>query len=142
MLASPERLPLAVYGTLRTGFGNHALLAGRIDRKAPGVVDGYELAVDRIPFARRAPGSRLVVEVMWPTASHYDRVLADVDHLEGYSSEGEHRDNLYVRISVAVTTDQGYNVGAWLYEIGPLARSFLSLDLPAIPTGDYADAEP
>ena len=62
-----ERLPLAVYGTLRTGFGNHHLLASRIQRIAPGLVDGYELVINRIPYARPAPNAQLTVEIVWPT---------------------------------------------------------------------------
>ena len=134
-----KRLPLAVYGTLRPGFGNHGLLAGRTHRQAPGLVDGYELVVDRIPFARRRPGGRLVVEVVWPSPRAYDRVLADADQLEGYDPHGDPADNLYVRVAVTVTTAVGEQVRAWLYEVGPLGRSHLSPGLVPVPSGDYAD---
>jgi gamma-glutamylcyclotransferase (GGCT)/AIG2-like uncharacterized protein YtfP len=133
-------LPLAVYGTLRSGFGNHGLLAGRIHRAAAGLVSGYELVVDRIPYARRRPGGRLVVEAVWPTPAMYDRVLSDVDHLEGYDPHGDPADNLYQRVAVTVTVGPGDNVRAWLYEMGSLGASLLSPSRSHVPSGDYADA--
>ena len=130
-----------MYGTLRTGFGNHGLFAGRTRRMAPGLVDGYELLVGRFPFARRRPGGRLVVEVMWPIPAVYDQVIADVDYLEGYDSHADPADNLYVRVAVTVTTMGGEQVRAWLYEVGPLGQSLFSSHVSPVPSGDYADVE-
>ena len=134
-----ERLPLAVYGTLRSGFGNHDLLAGRLQRVAPGLVEGYELVIDRIPFARPAPNAKLIVEIVWPTPALYDQVLADVDHLESYNPHRQPSDNLYTRVAVTATTHHDENVPAWLYEAGPHTRSVLPSHLPAVPSGDYAN---
>ena len=133
-----ERLPLAVYGTLRRGFGNHDLLAGRVRQVIPGFVAGYELVVDRIPYARPNPDARLAVEIVWPVPAIYDRVLADVDHLEGYNPHNHPRHNLYTRVAVTAATHQQDEVEAWLYEAGPHALDSLTA-LPAVPGGDYAN---
>ncbi|MDE0170073.1 MAG: gamma-glutamylcyclotransferase [bacterium] len=141
ILGASERLPLAVYGTLRPGFGNHRLLAGRSRREEPGLVEGYELLVDRIPFARRRAGRCVVVEVVWPIPAVYDKVLADVDYLEGYDPSGDPAENLYRRVAVTATTGQDEHVRAWLYEVGPLGESFLPSRVVHVPSGDYADVE-
>ena len=133
-----ERRPIAVYGTLRRGFGNHDLLAGRIRQLFPGCVVGYELVVDRIPYARPKPDARLVVEIAWPLPALYDQVLADVDYLEGYNPHNHPRRNLYTRVKVTATTNQQDEVEAWLYEAGPHALDSLAA-LPAVPGNDYAN---
>ena len=133
-----ERLPLAVYGTLRPGFWNHDLLAGRIEQAVPGFVPGYELVVDRIPYALPNPYATLIAEIVWPIPVIYDQVLADIDHLEGYDPHRDPRHNLYVRVPVTATTHQHDDVRAWLYEPGPRTRINLGA-LIAIPDGDYAN---
>ena len=133
-----EQLPLAVYGTLRRGFGNHHLLGGRIQQIVPGSVAGYELVVDRIPYARPNPDARLVVEIVWPLPALYDQILADVDYLEGYNPHAHARHNLYTRVAVTATTHQQREVEAWLYEAGPHALTSLA-HLPSRPGGDYAN---
>lgn len=133
-----KRRPLAVYGTLRRGFGNHDLLAGRVRHVTPGLVAGYELVVDRIPYARPNPDATLVVEIVWPRRILYHRVLADVDDLEGYNPHAHPPHNLYTRVAVTATTHQQREVEAWLYEAGPHTLTSLAA-LPAIPNGDYAN---
>ncbi len=133
-----KQLPLAVYGTLLRGFGNHDLLAGRVRHVTPGFVAGYELVVDRIPYARPNPDATLVVEIAWPLPALYDQILADVDYLEGYNPHGHAPHNLYTRVAVTATTHQQREVEAWLYKAGPHALTSLAA-LPAIPSGDYAN---
>ena len=133
-----EQLPLAVYGTLRQGFGNHDLLAGRIRHVTPGLVAGYELVVDRIPYARPNVDARLVVEIVWPLPALYDQILADVDYLEGYNPHTHAWHNLYTRVAVTATTHQQREVEAWLYEAGPHALTSLAA-LPPVSGGDYAN---
>jgi len=131
-----DQIPVAVYGNLRAGYSGYQLLAGRIDAAADGVVDGHELVVDGLPFARPAAAGKLVVEVMWPLPHIYDSVLADLDHHEGYRA-GQEDDSLYARVPVTARTAAG-DVEAWLYEAGRLIRSRLSRRA-AVPSGDYAD---
>ena len=132
-----EQLPLAVYGTLRRGFWNHDLLAGRIRQLTPGYVAGYELVVIQIPYARPNPDARLVVEIAWPFPALYDQVLADIDRLEGYNPYNHPQHNFYTRVKVIATTNQQDEVEAWLYEVGPHTLDSLA-DLPAVPGNDYA----
>ena len=131
-----ERIPLAVYGTLRQGFGNHHLLVGRIQHIVPGSVAGYELVVDRIPYALPNPGATLVAEIVWPIPALYDQILADVDYLEGYNPHTRH--NLYTRVAVTATTHQQREVEAWLYKAGPHALTNLAAR-PPVSGGDYAN---
>lgn len=131
------QIPVAVYGTLRVGYRNHRLLAGRTASIASGVVDGYELVVDGLPFARPSTTGRLVVEVMWLLPDIYDRVLADLDRLEGFDPDAH--DNLYTRVEASVTTTDGHDVQAWLYVAGERATRHLKTYVTAVPSGDYAD---
>ena len=135
---SAERLPLAVYGTLRQGFGNHHLLTGRIQQIVPGYVAGYELVVDRIPYALPNPDATLVAEVVWPIPALYDQVLADIDYLEGYDPHRHPQHNLYTRVPATATTPKHGEIRTWLYEAGPHARAKLA-HLPTQPGGDYAN---
>ena len=130
-------LPIAVYGTLRVGYGNHRYVAGRTAEITPGVVDGYELVVEGLPYARPSTTGRLVVEVMWPLPHLYDEVLADLDQLEGYHPDAD--TNHYTRTQVTVTTQDGAGVEAWLYEVGELGRRRLRSYPTVVASGDYAD---
>lgn len=95
--------------------------------------------VDVIPFVRRASSGSVVVEVIWPLAALYDRVLADVDHLEGYSPDRPPARNLYERIEVVVKLDDGGEALAWMYQIGPSVQRLTVSDHTTVPSGDYAD---
>ena len=133
-----ERLPIAVYGTLRVGHGNHRLVAGRTSDIVSGVVHSHELVVDGLPFARPSTVGGLLVEVVWPVSELYDDVLAELDRLEGFRPD--HGDSFYVRREVLVSTEQG-DVRAWLYEAGERARRSLRLH-PRVESGDYTDVRP
>ena len=95
--------------------------------------------VDVIPFVRRASSGSVVVEVVWPLAALYDRVLADVDHLEGYGPDRPPERNLYERIEVVIKLDDGSETLAWMYQIGPSVRCLTVSDRTTVPSGDYAD---
>ena len=131
---APEQLPVAVYGTLRVGYGNSRLLAGRTAELTTGVVEGHELVVDGLPFARPSATGRVVVELMWLLPHLYDQVLGDLDRLEGY--DPDRTDSLYVRTEVTVDTANG-DVQAWLYEAGERAQARLRFQT-AVRSGDYA----
>ncbi len=131
------QLPIAVYGTLRVGYGNHRYMAGRTVDIAAGVVEGYQLVIDGLPYARQSTTGHLVVELMWPLPHIYDEVLADLDRLEGYRPDAEH--NHYTRTQVTVTTTDGQDVEAWLYEAGEWAHRRIRSYSTVVATGDYAD---
>ncbi len=131
------QLPIAVYGTLRVGYGNHRYMAGRTAEIATGVVEGYQLVVDGLPYARQSTTGHLVVELMWPLPHIYDDVLADLDRLEGYRPEAD--SNHYSRTKVTVITADGQDVEAWLYEAGEWAHRRLRSYPTVVASGDYAD---
>jgi gamma-glutamylcyclotransferase (GGCT)/AIG2-like uncharacterized protein YtfP len=131
------QLPIAVYGTLRVGYHNHRHVAGRTAEITPGVVDGYQLVVEGLPYARPSTTGHLVVEVMWPLPHIYDDVLADLDRLEGYSPDADA--NHYTRTQVTVTTTDGAEVDAWLYEAGEWAQRRLRSYPTVVASGDYTD---
>lgn len=114
-------LPVAVYGTLRTGeYAHDRYLAGHpaVVSTVPGLVDGYEIHVLSLgyPVAVPEPGSTLVVEVITIEDSPSGQSLRDdLDGWEGYR-EGE-PSQLYDRIVVPVRTAAG-EVRAWLYVAG------------------------
>jgi len=130
-----DQIPVAVYGNLRAGYSGYRLLAGRADGAVDGFVDGHELVVDGLPFARPSAAGRLVVEVMWPLPHIYDRVLTDLDRHEG-CQPGRADESFYVRVRVNARTAAG-EVEAWLYEAGQLIRRRLRWRA-AVPSADYA----
>ena len=104
-------------------------------------MEGFELFVDGIPFARPAGSGSVIVEVIWPVPSLYDQVLADVDSLEGYSPYRHPPYNLYERLEVVVKLDRGGEVRAWMYQIGASVRRFTVSRETLVPSGNYADVE-
>ena len=107
---------VAVYGTLKQGYGNHGRLAHSAESITPGVVAGFTLFGDGIPFARPAPdGYAVVVELV---------KLCEDDNLAGTmrsldALEGSPR--WYRREPVAVRTlkdDAWVTTWAWMY-VGP-----------------------
>lgn len=102
-------------------------------------MEGFGLFVDVFPFARRGGSGSVVVEVVWPVRALYDQVLADVDHLEGYSPCRPPARNLYQRIDVVAKLDNGGEVPAWMYEIGPSVGWLTVSDHTTVRSGDYAD---
>lgn len=108
-----------VYGSLKTGYGNHWLLSENglkgVRATAPGVVlhcgDGF-------PFAVRGDGIAYG-EVFRVTPS----ILKDMDYLEGHPT-------WYQRELVEVTFDDGENHNAWIYLNPQEAKS-----LPVLASG-------
>jgi gamma-glutamylcyclotransferase (GGCT)/AIG2-like uncharacterized protein YtfP len=107
-----ETLPLFVYGTLLSGFGNHRLLAGnRCALLGSATVKGFELHGFPIPCAQFSSLSQaeVVGELYAFPAEEYQDILKVVDRLE---SEG----NWYSRLRVTVQ-HAGQSVEAWMYVV-------------------------
>ncbi|MEC3994129.1 gamma-glutamylcyclotransferase family protein [Actinacidiphila sp. DG2A-62] len=134
------RLPFFVYGTLRRGQRNHALLAGRTLSWTPARLPGALLYPGPgYPFAVADPLGAAVVhgDLVRVAADVYPRVLADLDRLETYTPGDP--GNLYERERRTVTTERG-PAEAWVYLAnGPLADELRAEGRP-IAGGDWLTA--
>lgn len=119
---------IAVYGTLRAGYGNHPLLAGS-RLIATGVTDDV--------YTMRASGFPVVLENDHEADTHIrvevyritdEAVLADLDSLEGHP-------HWYRRTPVQVRADDGRELSAEMYIMQDSDYRHWVL----VPTGDYAD---
>lgn len=135
MTALETPLPLFVYGTLKTGQGNHAshFTTGAIRAVRPAKVRDISLyADDRIPYAVPRRGSTTYGEVInladaeRPGAA--DQARRAIDRLEGFDPAHPDR-GWYRRIAiVAVTLTNATPVTCWIYvmaEPPPDARPVL-----------------
>lgn len=98
---------VAVYGTLRKGFGNHGLLSAARLLDSGTTIDQYGMVCEGIPYVGsevREDGNRIVVEVY----AVDDETLARLDGLENHPE-------WYTRKQVPITLDNGVTVDAWLY---------------------------
>ena len=119
---------IAVYGTLREGFGNHRVLG---DSKLIGkgfTNEKFKLTASGIPFVTKNEKiSRIKVEVYDVSPSQ----LPIVDGLEGYNPNN-HDGSWYKRESVDITLEDGSKIDAQIY-FGDSDASTV------IESGDYAD---
>jgi gamma-glutamylcyclotransferase (GGCT)/AIG2-like uncharacterized protein YtfP len=98
---------VAVYGTLRKGFGNHRLMSTANLLDSGSTVDQYAMIAEGIPYVRsevREDGHNIAVEVY----AVDDSELLDMDRLENHP-------NWYTRKQVPIHLDNGLVVNAWLY---------------------------
>jgi gamma-glutamylcyclotransferase (GGCT)/AIG2-like uncharacterized protein YtfP len=127
--------PIFVYGTLRPGWGNARLWQGRAEPVLDGAVTvtGYRLTSNGgFPYAIPHPGAVTVGCLIVPDDAEYDRVLEQMDWLEGYP---HHYDRVIVH--AALPEGRGF-VEAWLYTPSDPARP---ARLPAVPGNDWTAAE-
>src|SRR6056297_1897333 len=110
-----ERLPVFVFGTLRSGHENHGILAGRFEKVLPATLRGYA----RVPSSHGYPlidtreGQSVEGELYFLSEQTRDETMIDLDDLEGLSP-GELVGEWYERLQVSVTTDVGDYL-AWVY---------------------------
>lgn len=124
-----------VYGTLRSGQGNHHLLADAASIIRPAIATGLQLKVPShggFPYAVPHPEARTVGEIVTIPATQAEQALERLDRLEGYDADRPHQSH-YLRVArtvqVAGTTEQ-----AWVYIAGPHTRPD---ELQPIPSGDW-----
>ena len=125
LLAMPvlRLVPVFVYGTLRRGFRNHALLDSSESLGSGRTRERYALYVSRIPFLAREPAhTRVAGEVYLVTPT----ILAALDRLEGHP-------DWYRREQIEVELDDATTRRCWTY-FNPRPAGVLSA------TGDYANA--
>lgn len=98
---------VAVYGTLRSGYGNNHLLYGSDLLDSGYTVEKLRMTCQGIPYVlsgEHEDGNNLKVEVY----NVPDSDMADLDRLEGHP-------DWYVREKTKVHLDCGITVDAWLY---------------------------
>lgn len=98
---------VAVYGTLRKGFGNHGLLQSARLLDAGNTVDQYAMVCEGIPYVGsevREDGNNIAVEVY----AVDDETFARLDDLERHPE-------WYTRQEIPIVLDNGMVVNAWLY---------------------------
>lgn len=121
---------IAVYGTLREGFGNHRVLGDCRENKVGlgWTVDQYEMTASGIPFVdQNTPTSRIRVEIYAVT----DEQLPTVDQLEGYNP-ANHEGSWYKRTPIQVEMDNGETIEASIYFNNDKANT-------VVESGDFAD---
>lgn len=111
---------IAVYGTLRNGFGNHRYLKNSKFIGTGKTVESFTLSANGIPFVHKDPLHNVVVEVYEVN----DNDLKNIDSLEGHP-------NWYKR---EITNIQVGNqiIPAWLYFYPKKANEIIE-------SGDYKD---
>lgn len=117
-----NKTKVAVYGTLRAGFGNHRLLEGSTFLGEGNTIDGFTMRARGIPYVSKNGDTNIKVEVY----SVDDVTLEDLDSLEGHP-------NWYRREEVDIKLDNGKNEKAWMYLMEERAVDGVSV----VPSGDY-----
>ncbi|MFE6283609.1 gamma-glutamylcyclotransferase family protein [Streptomyces sp. NPDC057877] len=133
-------LPFFVYGTLRPGEPNHALLLhGRTHSEEPGRLPGAVLYDGPgYPYAVEVPDGDGVItgDLVTVPPRAYAELLAALDALEEYIP-GDPR-NLYERVEREVTrTADGTPVRAWVYLAAPRVAARLRARGTVIEGGDW-----
>lgn len=112
-MKSSEKVLVAVYGTLRTGEGNHRCMeyADGVSLGMGKTVENYNLyslgGFPKVSLTRTDHEVPVVVEVFETDEAG---LTGPLDRLEGYPS-------FYNRTKVAVNLDSGETVEAWIYHI-------------------------
>lgn len=122
---SGKLVSVAVYGTLKSGHGNHRLLENSYCLGDAYTAAAYPLVIDGLPYVidRVGVGKRVRVEVYRVT----EATLARLDSLEGHP-------DWYQRKEIQVQLVKGGTVTAWVYMI-PDSRSGTHMN----DTGIYFD---
>lgn len=128
MSETKENTKIAVYGTLRKGFGNARVLGDSPLIGEGKTINKYKMTARGIPFVNpNEPVSRITVEVYDVSPSQ----LPSVDALEGYNPN-DHEGSWYKRTPIEVELENGETIEASIYfgdkDAGTLIES-----------GDYKD---
>ncbi|MBX3085740.1 MAG: gamma-glutamylcyclotransferase [Anaerolineae bacterium] len=111
-----DQPPIFVYGSLRHGMENYGLLRGRTLSEVPATLVGAQMySLGWYPMLVEAADEYSVRgELMILHPQHYSRVLASLDHLEGYN-ENDEAHSLYLRVRCPAISKSGREVEAWVY---------------------------
>lgn len=145
-LAQPH--PVFVYGTLRSGQGNHRLMRDAVDELHPAVADGVGIygAHRGFPYAveHADPDARTVGEVIWLSEDHQGaEARKSLDYLEGFDADAPSRSH-YERVLRPVTytnsAGETHTVQAWIYLARGYSRAQL-VESDRIDHGDWVEAK-
>lgn len=137
--------PVFVYGTLRSGQGNHRLMDGAITSLTPARLEGAAIygAHRGFPYAKEADGAVTVGEVIWLTSNVRGLIAREnLDHLEGFDSDrptSSHYERVLRHVSYMDAEGQERTVAAWTYMARGYAASQL-LESDRIDDGDWVRA--
>jgi gamma-glutamylcyclotransferase (GGCT)/AIG2-like uncharacterized protein YtfP len=121
-------MKIAVYGTLRKGWGNNRLLQQCEFIGSGHTKEKYQMTASGIPFVHPDKKvSKIKVEIYNVEGKDLERV----DSLEGYSPE-DHDRSWYKRTPIQVVMDNGEEIEASIYFNQQEASTI-------VPTGDYSD---
>jgi len=97
---------IAVYGTLKKGYGNHRLLINQRFVGQGKTTDRYPLVISGLPYLieDKGKGHNVEVEVYKVDDTTFD----NIDALEGHP-------NFYERVETSITMKSGKKIIAWLY---------------------------
>lgn len=120
-----EKLPVFVYGTLRTGMGNwNSLLKGRTTAELPATLPGSKMYSTGLAWVMDAtepePAMQVQGDLMFLDEQNYREHLRRLDGLEGYNPATDA--GLYRRVArmVKYTDENGVEAEAlaWVYYAG------------------------
>ena len=123
-----NNINIAVYGTLRKGFGNHRVISEAEYIGTGWTKEKYKLTAAGIPFVNpNEQVSNVKVEIYSVTPDH----LPSVDALEGYNPNN-HEGSWYKRTPIKVNMEDNNEIEASIY--------FGDRDAPTlIKSGDFED---
>jgi gamma-glutamylcyclotransferase (GGCT)/AIG2-like uncharacterized protein YtfP len=108
------RLPLFVFGTLRSGQCNHHYLSGRYTQRLQARLYGYaRVALFKYPMIDVREDGCVTGELFFLTEDIYEQVMVEIDELE-MLPPGEMIGEWYERKVVTVSTSEG-EFQAWAY---------------------------
>ncbi|RPK20124.1 MULTISPECIES: gamma-glutamylcyclotransferase family protein [Paenibacillus] len=134
-VAEDEMVPFFVYGTLRTGMGNHRYFFGRLENSVPAKVEGEIYHNGYIPYMYES-NNTVRGELMYVKPEKYTATLLDLDRLEGFYENG-YAFNHYNRKLVTAITNDGSEVKAWAYYANENHKSSDKRRLVRIKDGDF-----
>lgn len=97
---------IAVYGTLKKGYGNNRLLINQRFVGKGKTTDRYPLIINGLPYLmeQKGKGHKVEVEVYKVDDDTFD----SIDALEGHP-------NFYERVETSITMKNGKRITAWIY---------------------------
>ncbi len=139
-----QKLPVFVYGTLRTGQGNSRLMAGAITDYTIATIKGIGIynGEYHFPYAKehKDPNAKIVGELTWLSDDHTGlkaRML--LDHLEGFNAdqpESSHYDRALKEVTITNAQGEQETHKAWIFLAQGYSKDQLN-EKDRIPGGDW-----
>ena len=106
-----QKLPMFVFGTLRSGQCNHQLIQGRYDKRLQARLYGYAMVAPLMIDVRE--DACVTGELFFLSDAVYEQAMIEIDELEMLPT-GELVGEWYERTIVSVSTLEG-EFEAWAY---------------------------